>query len=313
MMKTPYYSVDTLPWDRAAEEEKLFRKIFVAFLILFFLMALVIPNIPVPEKQRDHVEKVPPRLAKLVMEKRKPPPPPPPPPKEEKKEEEPKKEEPKKEEPKKEEPKKEEEKPKPTAKEKAKAAIAVFDDLSDLRDNDDLANLNAEQKDVSAMGAQESKTERNLVGSMALGSSGGVSTSKASSGGGGSGSLAGVKTTQVESKIADPAAEQASRRGKDGKSRRSTEDIQLVFDKHKGSIYGLYRRALRKNPALEGTVVLKMEIQPNGTVTQCSVVSSELDDEDLERKIMLKIKQINFGAMNVDVWNDTYPISFIPS
>lgn len=312
MMQSQYYSAPSLPWDRAAEEEKLFRRIVAVFLVLFLVFSLILPNIPVPEKQREQVEQVPPRLAKLVMEKQKPPPPPPPPPKEEKKEEEPKKEEPKKEEPKKEEPKKEE-KPKETAKDKAKAAIAVFDDLADLRDQDDLANLKTEQKEVSSVGAQDAKTERNLVGSMALGSSGGVSTSKASSGGGGSGTLAGVQSTQVESQIADPAAQQEARRGSDGKSRRSTEDIQLVFDRHKGSIYGLYRRALRANPALEGTVVLRMEIQPNGTVTNCSIVSSELDDEDLERKIMLKVKQINFGAMNVEVWNDTYPISFIPS
>ncbi|MBA57270.1 MAG: energy transducer TonB [Pseudomonadales bacterium] len=310
-MKPLYYSTPSLPWDRFAEEEKLFRKMVAVFTVIFVVMLLVLPSIPVPEKQRDEVEKVPPRLAKLVMEKQKPPPPPPPP-KEEPKEEEPKKEEPKKEEPKKEEPKKEE-KPKPTAKEKAKAAIAVFDDLSDLRDTNDLADLKAEQKSVPSLGAQEQKTQRNLVGAMALGGSGGVSTSKASSGGGGSGSLAGVTSTQVESQIADPAAEQEKRRGKDGRARRSTEDIQLVFDKYKGSIYSLYRRALRNNPALEGTVVLSMVIQPDGTVTKCEVVSSELNDPDLERKIVLKIKRINFGAMDVDVWKDTYPISFIPS
>lgn len=307
-MKTPYYSTPSLPWDRASEEEKLYRKVFIVFLVLFLAIALVMPNIPVPEKQREQVEKIPPRLAKLVMEKQKPPPPPPPP-KEEKKEEE--KEEPKKEEPKKEEPKKEE-KPKPTAKEQAKAAIAVFDDLADLRDTSDLADLQVEQKQVG-VGAQEQKTQRNLVGSMALGGSGGVSTSRASSGGGGSGSLAGVTSTQVESKIADPEAEKAKRTSKTGKARRSTEDIQLVFDRHKGSIYSLYRRALRKNPSLEGTVVLRLEIQPNGTVTKCDVVSSELGDASLERKIVLKVKRINFGAMEVDVWRDTYPISFIPS
>ena len=314
MSKQLYYSNESLPWDRGAEEEKLFRRVFFVFLVVFVVVSLILPSIPVPEKQREQVEQIPPRLAKLVMEKQKPPPPPPPPPKEEPKEEEPeeepKKEEPKKEEPKKEEPKKEE--PKPTAKEQAKAAIAVFDDLSDLRDMDDLADLQTEQKQLGS-GAQEARTERNLVGSMAAGGSGGVSTSTASSGGGGSGSLAGVKSTQVESSIVDPVAEQAKRKASGGKARRSTEDIQLVFDRHKGSIYSLYRRALRNNPALEGTVVLRLEIQPNGTVTKCEVVSSELGDASLERKIVLKVKRINFGAMPVDVWRDTYPISFIPS
>jgi len=306
-----YYSAPNLPWDRYAEEEKLFRKMVIAVAVLFLAMLLILPNIPVPEKQREQVEKVPPRLAKLVTEKQKPPPPPPPP-KEEKKEEEPKKDEAKKEEPKKEEPKKEE-KPKATAKDRAKAAIAVFDDLSDLRDTNDLADLKTQQKAVSASSAQQQQTERKLLGTTALGGSGGVATAKASSGGGGSGNLAGVKSSTVESAIADPVAQEEKRTGRGGKALRTTEDIQLVFDRYKGSIYSLYRRALRSNPALQGTVVLRLVIQPDGTVSKCDVVSSELKDPDLERKIVLKIKQINFGAMNVETWNDTYPISFIPS
>lgn len=161
------------------------------------------------------------------------------------------------------------------------------------------------------MGVQESKIECNLVGSMVLGSSGGVSILKVSSGGGGLGLLVGVKIIQVESKIVDFVVEQVSCRGKDGKLCCLIEDIQFVFDKYKGSIYGFYCCVLCKNLVFEGIVVLKMEIQFNGIVIQCLVVSSELDDEDLECKIMLKIKQINFGVMNVDVWNDIYFILFI--
>ena len=310
MMQSKFYSTASLPWDRFAEDENRFRYIVAGVFVFFLIFTVAVPNIPVPEKKRDQVETIPPRLAKLVMEKRKPPPPPPPK-KEEKKEEEKPKEE-KKEEKKKEEKKKEPEKKK-TAKEKAKAAIAVFDDLADLRDQDDLAKLSQEQKTAKLGNAPEQKTERSLLTKMAAGGSGGVAVSKASSGGGGSGTLAGVKTTEVESQIEDPVVEQQKRRGKDGKARRTTEDIQLVFDRHKGSIYSLYRRALRKNPALEGTVVVRLVIQPSGQVSKCEVVSSELEDPGLERKITLKIKRINFGAMDVEVWDDTYPISFIPS
>lgn len=307
MSQTTFYFGSSLPWDRSAEDEKRFRKIVAGFLIFFVIFVFVVPNIPVPEKKRDQVETIPPRLAKLVMEKRKPPPPPPK--KEEKKEEEKPKEEKKKKEEKK------EEKPKPdkkkTAKEKAKAAIAVFDDLADLRDQDDLAKLKQEQK-TAKLGTAP-KTERSLLTKMAAGGSGGVSVSKASSGGGGSGTLSGVKTTEVESAIEDPVVQQQKRRGKDGKARRTTEDIQLVFDRHKGSIYSLYRRALRKNPALEGTLVLRLVIEPSGKVSKCEVVSSELNNDSLERKIVLKVRRINFGAMDVEVWDDTYPIDFIPS
>ena len=182
-----------------------------------------------------------------------------------------------------------------------------------LRDTQDLAELKTEQKQVSGVGAQAAPTERAIIGRNALGGSGGVSVSRASSGGGGTGTLAGVKATKVESPVEDVAAQKEEKRGKGGKARRTTEDVQLVFDRNKGAIYSLYRRALRENPALEGTVVLRIEIQPSGAVTKCVVVSSELKDPDLEHKIVLKVKRMNFGKKDVEVWNDTYPISFIPS
>lgn len=319
--QTMYFSTPVLPWDRSAEEERFFRKLAAIFGVVFLLLCIILAVYPLPEKKREQVERIPPRLAKLVMEKQKPPPPPPPP-KEEPKKEEPKpeevkKEEPKKEEPKKEEKKKEEPKPVKTAKEKAKAQIAVFDDLADLRDTQDLTQLKVEQASVSSASAatQSGATQRALIGSAAIGGSGGVAVAKASSGGGGTGSLAAgsVSASKVESSIASPAAQQAEKRGPGGKSRRTTEDVQLVFDRNKGGIYSLYRRALRENPALEGTLVLRLEIQPDGSVTKCEVVSSELKDADLERKIVAKVRSINFGRMDVDVWRDTYPISFIPS
>jgi outer membrane biosynthesis protein TonB len=142
-----------------------------------------------------------------------------------------------------------------------------------------------------------------------------VSVSRASTGGGGSGTLAGVTGTQVQSTVVDAAAEAAkrTRAASGGKARRTTEEIQLVFDQHKGSIYSLYRRALRSNPTLEGTLVLRLVIEPNGQVSRCEVVSSALNDAELERRIVLKVKQINFGARDVEIWSDTYPLNFIPS
>lgn len=324
MNKTMYFSTPVLPWDRSAEEERRFRKLAAVFAVIFLILSVVMAFYPLPEKKREQIERVPPRLAKMVMERQQVPPPPPPPPKEEPKKEEPKpeevkKEEPKKEEPKKEEPKKEEVKPVTSARERARAHMAVFDDLADLRDKPDLSALQTEQNaaaSTAGSGTLGEPTQRSLIGTNAIGGSGGVAVAKASSGGGGTGSLSGsgnVGTTQVESSIVNPAAQQAERRSASGKSRRTTEDVQLVFDRNKGGIYSLYRRALRQNPGLEGTLVLRLEIQPDGSVTRCDIVSSELKDADLERKIVARIRQINFGKLDVEVWRETYPISFIPS
>lgn len=327
-----------LPWDSSNKEEKRFRLVlFIAFLF-FLAFVIIIPNIKLPEKERTKVETVPPRLAKLVTQKRKPPPPPPPP-----KKEEPKKKEPKKKDKPKEEPKpKEKPKPKPKPKEKPKVkvevnkkrevakkqaqqAAAAFDDLAALSQDLGLDALKTEQKVKQPGNRGDSKTnDRALLTKAAAGGSGGVATSRASRGGGGAGTvgsgrgLAQAGSSKVSSNINSATAaasrERASAsRGAGGKSRRTSEDIARVFDQNKGSIYSLYRRALRKNPGLEGTVVLKLQIQPDGRVTKCTVVSSELNDPALERKIVLKVKRMNFGSKNVEVWNDTYPINFIPS
>ena len=76
----------------------------------------------------------------------------------------------------------------------------------------------------------------------------------------------------------------ARRSGSSGKASRSREEIELVFDRNKGAIFALYNRALRRDPSLEGKLVLRLTIAPNGTVTMCEIVSSELGDEELERE-----------------------------
>ncbi len=94
---------------------------------------------------------------------------------------------------------------------------------------------------------------------------------------------------------------------------RSLEEIQLVMDRNKGGLYAIYNRALRRNPALQGKVVLKLTIEPSGVISACEVVSSELRDEDLERKVVARVKLINFGAKDVSSITINYPIFFAPS
>jgi len=101
--------------------------------------------------------------------------------------------------------------------------------------------------------------------------------------------------------------------GNSGKPSRTYEEVSLVFDRNKGAIYSLYSRALRKDPTLQGKVVLEITIDPSGRVTACKVVSSELNNKTLESKLVARVKLLNFGAKNVDVLVVTYPIDFLPS
>jgi TonB family protein len=105
----------------------------------------------------------------------------------------------------------------------------------------------------------------------------------------------------------------ATRTGVSGKASRSPEEIELVFDRNKGAIYALYSRALRERPELQGKMVLEFTIAPSGEVTACRVVSSELNDPELERRIVARVRLIRFEARDVESITTTKPIEFFPA
>ena len=86
-----------------------------------------------------------------------------------------------------------------------------------------------------------------------------------------------------------------------------------MFDRNKGRIYSLYARALRDNAELQGKLVLEFTISPSGEVTMCRVVSSELKDPDLERKIIALVRLFHFDPKDVDTITTTKPIDFFPA
>jgi TonB family protein len=96
-------------------------------------------------------------------------------------------------------------------------------------------------------------------------------------------------------------------------AKRTADEIERVFQKNKGSIFNLYNRALRKNPSLSGKVVVELTISPSGVVTAVKILSSELGDDKLERKLVIKIKKFKFTKAKVAEITVTYPIDFLPS
>jgi TonB family protein len=125
--------------------------------------------------------------------------------------------------------------------------------------------------------------------------------------------LTGHDTTAVSSRIAAVSGNGSLAKGGSGKPSRSEEEIALVFDSNKGAIYALYGRALRDQPDLQGKLVLEFTISPAGEVTECRVVSSELKDPELERKIVARVKLFHFAAKDVATMTTTKPIEFVPT
>ena len=87
----------------------------------------------------------------------------------------------------------------------------------------------------------------------------------------------------------------------------------MVFDCNKGTIYSVYNRALRKDPTLQGKIVLQLTIAPSGKVTSCVLVTSELHDDIVSHKISQRVKLFNFEAKDVTEVTITYPIEFLPA
>ncbi len=315
-----YFRNYELPWSWSTEDQVRFRRILLRVSAIVLVLAIVFPFLPVPEPDPDDVEEVPQRFAKLILEQRAPPPPPPPPVVEpEVVEPEPvvKEVEPEIEPEPEPEPIPEPEVPQPDARERASVAglLPFADELADLRDNEAVAAVADDQDLVGGVGAGP-RAERALITSKVGSGSGGINTAALSRNTGGGG-LAGRGTTKVASPVAAiggaAGGAKARRAGAGRKASRSREEIEMVFDRNKGAIYALYNRALRRDPTLQGKLVLRLTIAPNGAVTSCEVVSSELGDPELERKLVARVKLFRFEQKDVEAITTTKPIDFFPA
>ena len=200
------------------------------------------------------------------------------------------------------------------AREQAQAALMPFaEDLADLVDQD-LVQQVADNRELTTSVAQAERNERSMITSSAGTASGGINTASLSRNTGGSG-IADRSTTQVASPVAglERSAGGARREGSSNLASRSREEIELVFDKNKGAIFSLYNRALRRDPSLQGKVVLRLTIAPDGSVTACEIVSSELGDPELEQKLVQRIKLFRFESRSVEAITTTKPIDFFPA
>jgi protein TonB len=293
----PYFRRFELPWSLEEESERKFKKLVRILVIVATLLALLMVLLPKRETVRLKPEELRERVAQLIVEKPKPPPPPPPP--EEKK---PDPEKPKPVE-------KPAEKPKPNVRNQGMLALA--DELADLRDQ----NLDLQDPQLKTPVA-DARSERNLITSQAGRASGGINTANMARGfGGGAGAIGTHTATAVTHGTGlDPnAGGRVQRTGSSGKASRAREEVEIVFDRNKGALYALYGRALREKPELAGKLVLEFTIAPSGEITNVRVVSSELNDPELEKKIVARVRQIRFKPADVEPLTVSKPIDFFPA
>lgn len=303
------YRLYDLPWTAGAEVEQRFRRILRNAFIVYALVALLMPFLPLVKPAHVQAPEIPERVVQLIVEQPKPPPPPPPVPEQPRPEPQVAKVEPK---PVLRQPVPVDRREEARRKAQSSGLLALQKDLADLRDTDVTAKLSATRQ-LGAVAGDAPRVERSLITARAGQGSGGINTAALSRNTGG-GALAGRDTTRVTSNLAGmAAAADTAPRGASGKPSRSREEIEMVFDQNKGAIHALYSRALRRDPSLQGKLVLRLTIEPSGAVSACEVVSSEIEDAELLQKLVARVKMFRFLDKDVATVTTTKPIDFFPA
>src|SRR5258708_7139565 len=215
--------------------------------------------------------------------------------------------------------------------------LALKDKSASLAQDTVVAPLGADARHVAADEVGK-PSARSLLTSNTPGSSGGInvaSLSRSVGGGGGGGGggngvggvggrgtgaggsgggIGGVGVGRAVSPIAPiTGADRPKARGGPGPA-RTDEEIQIRCDRYKASFYRLYNRELRNNPALKGQMVLRLTIEPDGSVSMCALQSTDMDAPDLATQVVSRVRTINFGANDgVPSVTIIYPIDFLPA
>ncbi len=311
-----------MPWARGNEEDDRFRKSLWSSLATSFLLVLLLGSIAIPMIEQDRIIEVPERVAKLVQQNRPQPQPEPEP-----------------------EPIFEEELPEPEPEElaetlpeetvpvsepavaenaevdtkeqvKSKGILAFRDSFANSANLRASTQLGSHARLSNAGENAVGRPTRSMVTTNAPGSSGGINLADISRdvGGGGQG-IEGVQISRVASSIGTGGGGASNRPLSGGAfAGRTDEEIQIVFDRYKSSLYRLYNRELRKNPTLRGQITLKLTIEPNGSVSFCVMQSSDMNAPMLAEQVVERVIGFDFGAKeDIVAVTIIYPIDFLPA
>ena len=315
-----------MPWARGSEDDQRFRRSLAIALLYSLLFALVVPQIDLPLRALgDETIEVPERVVRLMMEARPLPPAPPreetrPQPQEQLAEQKPAEEvvpqQPAK--PDKEGP------GEGPGRGPGKGLLAFREKFAGFKEVRNVARLGSQAQISNSGYAASGRPERSLVTTQAAGSSGGINLSSLSRGigGGGTGSaggqIAGVQIARATSTIGGGGGGSGRALGGVGGGGpmmgRTDEEIQIVFDRHKAELYRLYNRELRSDPTLKGQMVLRLRIEPDGSVTLCDLQGTDMNAPQLAAQVVDRVSSFDFGAKEgIAAVTILYPIDFLPA
>ncbi len=314
-----------MPWQRGQEEDRRYRRLAGSSLAASLAVSILIGAIAIPIPDKPKELELPERMARLVREQL---PPPKPAPIFEQEMPEPESEP---------EPEAElvEELPtelvpesvevpkvaavEPDIKEqvRSKGLLAFSDSFASRSSLRPTTQLGAQARTSSAGEDAVGRPTRAMVTSNAPGSSGGINLADISRnvGGGGGPGIGGVAVSRVSSTIGNGGDGFGDRPLAGGAlAGRTDEEIQIVFDRYKAALYRLYNRELRKDPTLRGQIIIKLTIEPDGSVSFCALQSSDMNAPLLAEQVVGRVSTFDFGAKeDISAVTIIYPIDFLPA
>lgn len=95
---------------------------------------------------------------------------------------------------------------------------------------------------------------------------------------------------------------------------RSYAEIDQIIRRYLQGVRFLYERYLRNDPTMKGRVTLKFSIAADGRVTQCSVVSSNMNKPEFEAELVKRVLLWRFPAIEAKAGSVSvvYPFTFLP-
>ena len=90
---------------------------------------------------------------------------------------------------------------------------------------------------------------------------------------------------------------------------RTLTELQLAFDTRKEHFYGPIEAFLDRNPGSDVTLILSITVEPDGSISDCHLVSSTFRDASLEAAIISEATRLMVGARSVPTATfPSYPI-----
>jgi hypothetical protein len=308
-----------MPWQRGQEEDQRYRKSLGSSLATSILLGVLIASVAIPIPDKPKEIELPERMAKLVQQQLPPPKPVAEPVVEEQiPEPEVPEEVPPEIVPESVEQPKVAATPEPDIKEqvKSKGILAFRDSFASASSLRPTTQLGSQARVRSAGENAVGRPTRSMVTTNAPGSSGGINLANISRdvGGGGTG-MGGVAVSRVASSIGSGGDGYSDRPMAGGAmAGRTDEEIQIVFDRYKAALYRLYNRELRKDPTLRGQIIIKLTIEPDGTVSFCALQSTDMNAPLLTDQVVQRVSTFEFGAKeDIAAVTIIYPIDFLPA